>query len=138
MINDDEETRTFVLRYKKVLSNLKRKLQSLMQIKKGFIEEENDGHVSEEEEDESNGLLDSMQIQVQFKDIILIILKSYEDYLQQRDQRIKGIHKDLGIVHSIINEMKNMAGMQSNDIDLIINDVEKVEANTEYIFILKS
>jgi hypothetical protein len=51
--------------------------------------------------------------------------------LQQRDHRIKGIHKDLGVMSTILNEMKLMAGEQSNDIDLVISDMERVEDNTQ-------
>jgi hypothetical protein len=63
MLNDDEEIRTFVLRYQKVLSTLKRKLNNLSQIKKGFIEEETQSHATDEE-DEDFGLLDNMKLEV--------------------------------------------------------------------------
>jgi len=62
-MNDDEEVRTFVLRHQKVLTNLKKKLQKLMETKKSFIEEEN-GQLSDDDNKSDDGLLGDMQIEV--------------------------------------------------------------------------
>jgi hypothetical protein len=67
MTNSDDEIRTIVLRYQKVLANMKKKINQLMQIKKKFIEEtiqNTEVHHSHEEDEEDGQLLQNMKLEV--------------------------------------------------------------------------
>lgn len=58
-------------------------------------------------------------------------MQTYEDYINERERRIKGIHKDMSIIHEIMQGMGQMASKQSGDIEVVVDDVKKTEYHTE-------
>lgn len=133
-MNAEEETKTIIFRYQKHLSGLKKKLNTILQqIKKNLVEEESypeesDDFLDPANEEESK-LLQDMKVEVIKNSMFQF--QTYEDYVVERDQRIKGIHKDFTVIHRIVTDMNRMVQKESEDIELISSDVQKAETNTE-------
>lgn len=121
MIQTDEEARTTILRYQKAVAGWRKKLNQLLQAKKSFIEVAANVDESEygDEEEETDMLLQDMKIE------------TYEEYIKEREKKIRGIHKDMGIIHQIIQGMGQLAQKQSEDIEVMVDDIKETENHTE-------
>lgn len=62
-------------------------------------ESKNSSGMDDDSHDEDDKLLENVQVE------------TYEDYVNERAQRIKGIHKDLGSMHGIITKMKELVSV---------------------------
>ena len=51
--------------------------------------------------------------------------------MYERERKIRGIHKDMGVIHQIIQGMGQLTEKQSEDIEVIVEDIKETEQQTE-------